>query len=348
MTGDQSTSRRLPYCAAPPRTLPTLPPGMALDRQRAIVVTSSKWVNGTTLRYYFMDGPEVQREVVRSAFQEWKDIGIGLSFLEVQSQPEAEVRIGFVQGDGSWSYLGKDVLGIGTHDRTMNLGWDLTDSHGRSTALHEIGHTLGLPHEHQNPNAGLVWDEDAVYAYLGGPPNNWDRTTTFHNVLRKLDPREVEGSEWDPASVMQYPFPQGLVLRPEQYRDNGIWPPGTLSDVDKEEVLKWYPPQGPDQPRVLEPFQSVPLSVAAGQQADFRIEPGSSRRYSIGSFGSSDVVLVLFEEVDGELRYRAGDDDSGEDRNALIRTKLFRGRKYVLRVRLYYAWNSGETAVMYW
>ena len=26
------------------------------------------------------------------------------------------------------------------------------------TALHGIGHTLGLPHEHQNPNAGIVWD----------------------------------------------------------------------------------------------------------------------------------------------------------------------------------------------
>jgi hypothetical protein len=345
---DDTAVEGLRYCAAPPRTLPALPSSMGLDRQRAIVVNRSKWANGTTLRYHFLGGPEAQREVVGSAFQEWKQLGIGLSFLEVQTQAEAEVRIGFEEGDGSWSYLGRDVLGIGTQDRTMNFGWDLTDEYGRTTALHEIGHTLAMPHEHQNPNAGLVWDEEAVYAYLGAPPNSWPRATTYHNVLRKLDPTEVEGSEWDPDSVMQYAFPQGLVLRPEQYRDSGIRPPGTLSAIDRDEVLTWYPPLGPAQPPLLKPFQSVPLSVAAGQQVDFRIEPDSSRRYSIGSFGASDVVLVLFEEVKEHLRYRAGDDDSGEDRNALIRTKLFRGRTYVLRVRLYYAWESGETAVMHW
>jgi hypothetical protein len=43
------------------------------------------------------------------------------------------------------------------------------------TALHGIGHTLGLPHEHQNPNAGIVWDEKTVYTSLGGPPNSWPR-----------------------------------------------------------------------------------------------------------------------------------------------------------------------------
>jgi hypothetical protein len=338
----------LHYCAAPPRTMPMLSPSISFDRQRAIVLTRSKWANGTTLRYCFLGGPEDQREVVRSSFDEWKGLKIGLSFAEVTTPAEAEVRIGFEQGDGSWSYLGRDVLGIGTSERTMNFGWDLANSYGRTTALHEIGHTLGLPHEHQNPNAGIVWDEAAVYAHLGGPPNNWDRDTTYHNVLRKLEPREVEGSAWDPASVMEYSFPPGLVLQPQEYRDNGIRPPGTISSVDEQEVLKWYPPQEPEGPTLLEPFQSVPLSLSPGQQADFRIEPRASRRYSIGTFGASDVVMVLFEDVDGELRYVAGDDDSGEDRNALLRAKLFRGRTYVVRIRLYYAWESGDTAVMHW
>ena len=57
---------------------------------------------------------------------------------------------------------------------------------------------------------------------------------------------------------------------------------------------------------------------------------------------------MLFEEVDGELRYVAGDDDSGEDRNALIQAKLFQGRRYVARLRMYYATESGQTALMYW
>jgi Astacin (Peptidase family M12A) len=335
-----------PHCDVRPQTVPALPPDLPDGRLRAIRVIRSKWVNGTVLHYFFLDGPEPQRQAVRNAFKEWKELGIGLEFEEVDDRGEAEVRIAFDQNDGSWSYVGRDVLGIGAAEPTMNFGWDLTDDYGRTTALHEIGHTLGLPHEHQNPFAGIVWDEPEVYEYFAGPPNRWSRQQTFHNVLRKLDRTEVEGSEWDPDSVMEYWFPQGLITEPAQYR-GGLNPPGGLSDTDKEWVRKWFPPLAPAIPS-LEPFQSVPLSLAPGQQADFKIEPRSSRRYQVGTFGTADTVLVLFEEVGGQLRYLRGDDDSGFDRNANISVKLFQGRRYVARARLYWAGESGQTALMYW
>jgi hypothetical protein len=363
----EETERPLEYCSQPAQPALDLPPGLTTDRLEAIVQAHNKWVNGTVLHYHFFDrgtdgsqvhfsdgttrfvtwvGAEDQQQAVRDAFAAWKATGMGLEFREVDDRSEAEIRIGFQQGDGSWSYVGRDVLAQGVDARTMNFGWDLTTPHGGSTALHEIGHTLGMPHEHQNPFAGIVWDEEAVYGYLGGPPNNWDRGTTFHNVLRKLDPAEVEGSDWDPDSIMHYAFPDGLITAPAQYR-NGIHPPGTLSDLDREFVARWYPGDTPE-PELLRAFESVKLSIAAGGQADFRIEPRGTRRYRIGTFGASDTVMVLFEEVDGELRYVAGDDDSGHDLNALLRLQLFRGRRYVLRVRLYHSWESNETAVMYW
>jgi hypothetical protein len=340
-------SDELRYCKAPPRTLPVLSPEMTLGRMRAIVVTRVKWVNGTTLLYHFLEGPEAQRQVVRSSFDEWKGLGIGLEFTEVDDPAEAEVRIAFDQSDGSWSYLGRDVLSIGSQQATMNFGWDLTTPYGRTTALHEIGHTLGKPHEHQNPMAGIVWDEEAVYARFGAPPNSWDRDTTFRNILRKLDVTEVEGSPWDQASIMHYAFPGGLIKDPEPVR-GGISPPGTLSEVDKNYVRMWYPPLGPAAPPLLEPFVSHALHLTAGQQADFRVEPTESRTYRIGTFGESDAVLVLFEKVDGEWRYRSGDDDSGESRNALVEEKLFKGGEYLVRLRLYSSWASGHTAVMLW
>jgi hypothetical protein len=337
----------LQYCAAPPRTMPVLPADLPIDRERAILVARAKWANGTKLRYAFLEtGRDDQKAVVRESFDEWKGIGIGLDFAEVADPAEAEVRVGFVPGDGSWSYLGRDVLGIGQNERTMNFGWDLTTPYGHTTARHEIGHTLGMPHEHQNPNAGIVWDEEAVYAFLGGPPNNWPRETTFHNVLRKLDPGEVEGSNWDPDSVMEYTFPGGLVLSPDEYKQ-GIRPPGTISKIDQEQVLIWYPALTTEMPR-LEPFRSTALNLKPSEQFNAEIMPTASRTYSIGTFGAADVVLVLFEEVNGELRYLAGDDDSGEDRNALLRVKMFAGRRYVARVRMYYAWESGGSALMYW
>jgi hypothetical protein len=203
-----------------------------------------------------------------------------------------------------------------------------------------------MPHEHQNPFAGIVWDEAKVYSYFAGPPNNWPQSKTFHNVLRKLAPAEVTGSQWDPESVMEYAFPSGLIKEPAEYR-GGIDEPDGLSDEDKDYAKTWFPPLQPAHPR-LEPFASSALSLSPGQQADFRIEPPETRTYELATFGASDTVLVLFEEVDGELRYVQGDDDSGTDRNASIKAKLFKERRYVARLRLYWSGASGQTALMYW
>jgi hypothetical protein len=98
----------------------------------------------------------------------------------------------------------------------------------------------------------------------------------------------------------------------------------------------------------LLPFQSRELAILPGQQRDFVIRPTASREYTLQTFGASDTVMVLFERVGDELRYQTGDDDSGEDRNATLQLKLFQGREYVVRIRLYFSQGSGETAVMMW
>ena len=58
--------------------------------------------------------------------------------------------------------------------------------------------------------------------------------------------------------------------------------------------------------------------------------------------------MVLFEQVAGQQRFRAGDDDSGYERNASFNVTLYAGRQYVLRIRLYYSFSRGDTAVMMW
>lgn len=345
------------YCSLPVAPELALPPNLGASRERAIRALRTKWVNQTTLRYYFFSGPNdgspaewavppEQRAVVREAFDTWLGIGIGLRFQEVVDAADSDVRIGFMLGDGSWSYLGRDVLRAGVHERTMNFGWDLTkDARGLTTAVHEIGHTLGMPHEHQNPFAGIVWDEPKVYAFLGGPPNNWSRDKTFHNVLRKLSPGEVEGSVFDGDSVMEYPFPPGLILEPAKYHAEGIHPPGTISALDREYVRKWYPPRGPAERRPLAPSETVPLTLASGEQADLTLEPTQTRTHRVWTSGTCDTVLVVFEEVDGASRQLAADDDSGEERNALVEVELVEGRRYTARVRQYYAWGSGEVSI---
>ncbi|MFF5518732.1 hypothetical protein [Streptomyces coeruleorubidus] len=94
----------------------------------------------------------------------------------------------------------------------------------------------------------------------------------------------------------------------------------------------------------LKPFQSSVLSLASGEQADYEIIPEKSQKYQFGTFGNADVKMVLFEQADDEdLRYV-----TGEDRNGRFEVKLFKGGRYVLRVRMYSTWGSADASVMYW
>ena len=337
------------YCSLPQVAERVFEPDVNPDRLRLIRVMDKKWVNGTVLHYFFFEGAaDGEKDVVREAFKKWEELGIGLEFEEVDSSSEAEIRIGFMRGDGAWSYVGRDILNQGQGSRTMNFGWDLTGHPSEiDTAVHEIGHTLGFPHEHQNPNAGIIWDEEAVYDALARPPNSWDRTKTFHNIIRKINPDAVQGSNWDPDSIMHYPFGPGLIVEPEEYR-TGLTPELGLSDRDTEWVRTFYPPLDESEYAELKPFQSVLLEIGEGQQRNFVVQPDATRYYEFRTFGVSDTVMVLFENVNGDLKYRTGDDDSGQAYNASLRVKLFKGREYVLRIRLYYSDQAGETAVMMW
>jgi hypothetical protein len=353
---DQLIAHGVGSCNLPVVPERTFGAEVSQHREGLIRYISKKWVNGTKLKYYFFEdapwkGEASNEDLVRQGFQAWEDVGIGIEFEEVSNISDAEIRIGFQRGDGAWSYVGRDVIDIpGQNERTMNFGWDLTQDPrggGVDTPIHEIGHTLGFPHEHQNPFSGIVWDEEAVYQRFAAAPNFWSREKTFHNVLRKLNPTEVEGSQWDPNSIMHYGFGAGLIVEPAQYR-GGLDPSDGLTEADQAEVRKFYPPLDARRYKKLTPFELEFLSIGPGEQKDYVVQPDRSDQFTIQTFGKSDAVMVLFEEVDGEMEFMAGDDDSGMNTNARLNVRLVRGRKYILRIRLYLNWASGDTAVMMW
>jgi hypothetical protein len=348
------------YCSMREGPRRQFAPSVGGERARLIRMNVDKWVNGTVLTYGFFEnsgvfrrwaGNDTLRSQVRKAFGRWAALGIGLKFREVATRSDAQVRIGFEVNDGHWSYIGRQVLRQGSDDRTMNLdpsdGIDSGD-YGIDVACHEIGHTLGFPHEHQNPNAGIVWNEEAVYRALAAPPNNWPREETFHNIIAKIPPDDIQGSTWDPDSIMHYPFEAGLILKPDRYQA-GLHPGGGLSTRDQQWVRAFYPRLGASDHDTLPLMETRRLTIPPGGQRNFLLKPTTSRYYEIRTFGVSDTVAVLYSRAaSGRDSYLTGDDDSGEDRNAYIRRRLLAGRTYVLRLRLYYAADAGETGVMWW
>jgi len=350
---EETSEGKVRCCALPEvreRDLSHISNGLRL---RLIALMDKMWVNGTNLTYYFFKEPahwrggSEQEQAVRDAFATWKDLGIGLTFQEVNDAVDATIRIGFDQNDGSWSYVGRDIIDHASDpiERTTNFGWDLTTSYGRDTALHELGHVLGFPHEHQNPHAGIVWDKEKVYESLSGPPNYWPRHMIDWNILRKIPPNTVDGSTWDKDSIMHYHFEAGLILNPPEYQTQPLIPDSGLSALDIETVRRLYPPMEPRLPE-LRPYESQRFTIAAGEQIDFAIYPTTSRHYILQTFGQMDTVIVLFEDRNGTPEYIDGDDDSGYDYNARIIAHLQRDRQYIVRTRLYYATAQGSGAIM--
>lgn len=187
------------------------------------------WRNGETIEIYFMDDNAKGQQMVKNVVRE---LGfINLKFKFVDDPKKSDIRISFKRGRGSWSYVGTDALYISKSQATMNFGWL-----EMGTVRHEFGHMLGLLHEHMNPSADIQWNEKVVINELSGPPNNWDKATIKHNVLKKLNPMTVNYSHFDRNSVMLYFFPDEWTLDGNGTRANQKW-----SKQDKQHLMELYP-----------------------------------------------------------------------------------------------------------
>ncbi|HOH81707.1 MAG TPA: hypothetical protein PLS25_08760 [Methanoregulaceae archaeon] len=196
------------------------------------------------------------------------------------------------------------------------------------------------------PFAGIEWNIEAVYNTFIGPPNNWTKEVIDSNILDKLDEREVVDSAWDPDSIMEYEFEEGLILMPEQYKA-GIIPAGGKSAMDREWIQHGYPPSIVSEAISLN--TPVVLNQQPGKAREFAFSPLETRPYDMQTFGDSDIVMVLFEEINGRRHQLDTDDDSGENRKPHILHTLNEGARYLLSIRMYWNWTTpNDAAVKVW
>ena len=297
-------------------------------RLRGVSPLGKTWMNGSTLRVRFIGGTAAQRAKAREQAGWWQAVA-NLKF-DFNDAPDAEIRIAFDANDGAWSYVGTDCRDIPRNEATMNLGF--LDG---GTAAHEFGHAIGLAHEHQNPAGGIQWNEAVVIREMAGSPNFWDEQTTRNNILFRYRADQVNGTHFDPQSIMLYFFPA-------EWTSNGVGTEANevLSAMDKQFIAgaRMYPKKAPTVD------SATPLTVGArkrtaaaigkvGEEDLFRFTVKTAGKHVVDTAGPTDVVMKLFGP-DSATALIAEDDDSGLSTNARIAADLIPG-EYWAQVRHY-------------
>ena len=295
---------------------------------RAIAPIDKTWMNGSKLNVRFMDGTPTEQAVAREQAFWWSQVA-NLTF-EFNDALNADIRITFDQNDGAWSYVETDCQGIPLNEPTMNLGF--LDG---GTSAHEFGHAIGLAHEHQNPAGGIRWNEEVVIREAAKSPNFWDEATTRHNILNKYRADQINGTAFDPDSIMLYFFPASWTLNGVGTKANDV-----LSAMDKAFVAgaKMYPKIGGTTSDAVELEVNAKRRTQgsigkAGEEDLYRFTAVSDGRYVMDTLGETDVVMKLFGP-NSETALIAEDDDSGLETNARIAGDLIAG-EYFVQIRHY-------------
>lgn len=217
----------------------------------AIAVLSSKFLGseGVKWRVGFMSRASAAlQDKILSHFNAWAEYCNTTFEITSGAVSSAEIRIS-LGGSGYWSFLGSDVLHIPKNQPTMNLqGFSLNTSEAeyRRVVRHEVGHSIGCPHEHMRKSIVNRLDEAKTISYFQRT-QGWSAQETQQQVLTPLEDSSIMGTTTaEDTSVMCYGLPASIT------RDGRPIVGGTdITVTDAAFMGKLYPKtivQPPDPP----------------------------------------------------------------------------------------------------
>jgi hypothetical protein len=245
----------------------------ALPKLKAAFKVESIWdpQQYPVLKIAFLDGTDKQQQWVQKIIGEHLEpLCSQIEFQWNVPIRESHIRISFKLPKQAWSMLGTDALKIPMNQPTMNLGWLDDDENYNAppykgtgqVVKHEFGHAMGMIHEHQNPHDNPIqWNREVVYEELRRT-NGWDAAQVDNNMFKKYgdaqlcqqaqqtsDPTErkllmsnycagelVNGSSYDPHSIMHYFFPPSWIESGPKKIPVNV----TYSPLDKKWIQHYY------------------------------------------------------------------------------------------------------------
>lgn len=298
---------------------------LQFKKLKAAFKISSLWDTTThpDLKITFLDGTEKQINWVKKVISEnLEPLMTKMNFVWGAPIIESDIRITFSIPNQAWSMLGSESLQVPKNQPTMNLGWLDNDTQFGSeqfkntgqVVLHEFGHAVGMIHEHQSPLGDpLKWNKDVVYEELLRT-NGWDRQMVDQNMFKKYgdyqlceDAKAIEnveerniqienfcqgelvnGSKYDPTSIMHYFFPQSWILEGQPIPVNT-----TYSENDKKWIRQYYGEPVPDTPTEVI-LKNVTEAVEETKDSVDKKIIETPIMTSVFIFTSSLVIMVLF------------------------------------------------------